>query len=88
VLRHITKKYACPCCEQHVVKAQKPKQPIGKSTAGTAAGANLYSLIETAKANDLEPYAYSKHVYTQLPQAKGLSDIEALLPWYVKSVVA
>jgi len=32
-LRHIRKKYACPCCEQYLVTAQKPKQPIEKSIA-------------------------------------------------------
>jgi len=40
------------------------------SVAGAKASANLYSLIETAKANGLEPYAYLKHVFTQLPNAK------------------
>ncbi|MCU7901895.1 MAG: IS66 family transposase, partial [Candidatus Thiodiazotropha sp. (ex Lucinoma aequizonata)] len=32
-LRHIRLKYACPCCEQHIVTASKPKQPIEKSIA-------------------------------------------------------
>ncbi|KKL50971.1 hypothetical protein LCGC14_2300130, partial [marine sediment metagenome] len=27
-LRHIRKKYACPCCEGYLVTASKPKQPI------------------------------------------------------------
>ena len=40
--------------------------------------ANLYSLIETAKANGLEPYAYLRHVYTELPQAETVEAIEAL----------
>lgn len=43
----------------------------------------LYSMIETAKANDLEPYAYLKTVFTKLPQAESIEDIEALLPWHV-----
>ena len=33
VLKHIRKKYACPCCEQHVVTAALPAQPIPKSLA-------------------------------------------------------
>ncbi len=33
-LRHIRKKYACPCCKQHLRTASKPKQPIEKSIAG------------------------------------------------------
>lgn len=60
---------------------------FASSQAGASASANLYSLIETAKANDLEPYAYLKQVYTLLPQAQSLPDIEALLPWNIKPVV-
>jgi len=41
----------------------------------------LYSLIETAKANKLEPYAYLRHIFTKLPMATSLEDYEALLPW-------
>ena len=48
---------------------------------GASASAALYSLIETAKANDLEPYSYLRHVFEKLPTAKTLEDIEALLPW-------
>jgi len=57
------------------------------SQRGADASANLYSLIETAKANDLEPHAYLAHVFTQLPNANTLQDIEILLPWVVKDVV-
>jgi transposase len=44
------------------------------------ASANLYSLIETAKANGLEPYAYLRHLFTELPKAETVEAIEALLP--------
>ena len=50
------------------------------SVGGVKASANLHSLIETAKANGLEPYAYLRTVYTQLPKAQSVTDIEALLP--------
>lgn len=50
------------------------------SVKGVKASANLYSLIETAKANGLEPYAYLRQVFTELPKATSLEDIEALLP--------
>ena len=49
--------------------------------AGAEASARLYSLIETAKANGLEPYAYLKRVFAALPAATTLGQIEALLPW-------
>ena len=47
---------------------------------GAEASANLYSLIETAKANDLEPWAYLQRVFTELPKAETLQDVEVLLP--------
>ena len=50
------------------------------SVVGVKASANLYSLIETAKANELEPYAYLRYLYTHLPRAASVEDIEALLP--------
>ena len=52
--------------------------------AGARASATHYSLIETAKANGLEPYAYFKQVLTALPYAESVEDIEALLPWNIK----
>jgi len=36
------------------------------SVAGANASANLYSLIETAKARSIEPYAYLKKLFTEL----------------------
>ena len=50
------------------------------SVAGVKSSANIYSLIETAKANGLEPYAYLREVFTKLPLADSVADIEALLP--------
>jgi transposase len=50
---------------------------------GAKASANLYSLIETAKANGLEPYHYLAHVFRELPNATTLDNIDALLPWKV-----
>lgn len=50
------------------------------SVAGANATANLYSLIETAKANAIAPYRYLRHVFTELPKATSIEDIEALLP--------
>lgn len=53
------------------------------STSGAKASANLYSLIETAKANGLEPYTYLKRVFAELPRVQGLREIESLLPWQI-----
>jgi len=53
------------------------------SVAGANATANLYSLVETAKANGIEPDRYLRHVFTELPKAASLEDIEALLPHHM-----
>jgi transposase len=50
---------------------------------GADASAKLYSLIETAKACGLEPYAYLKLIFEKLPQATTLANVEALLPWAI-----
>jgi len=51
---------------------------------GATASARLYSLVETAKANGIEPWVYLNHVFEKLPEATGSADIEALLPWNVE----
>jgi transposase len=51
---------------------------------GAEASANLYSLVETAKANDLEPWAYLERVFEQIPRAETLEDLDALLPHRIR----
>lgn len=47
---------------------------------GAEAGANIYSLIETCKANGVEPYSYLRYLLKTLPITHG-DDLEALLPY-------
>ena len=54
---------------------------FSNSVRGVTASANLYSLIETAKANGREPYDYLRQVFTNLPAAATVDDIEVLLPF-------
>ncbi len=54
---------------------------------GAAASANLYSLIETAKANGIEPYTYLRHVFRELPAAVTLEQLEALLPFNLDGAI-
>ena len=56
---------------------------FSNSQAGAKASANLYSLIQTAKANGINPYEYLKQVFKALPNANSVEDIEQLLPWNV-----
>ena len=54
------------------------------STKGAVALANWYTVIETAKANGLEPYRYLTYLFTKLPlYERDNIDIEPLLPWNV-----
>ena len=50
---------------------------------GAAASAAIYSLIETAKANGLEPYWYLRYLLEHLPDAMTEDDYKALLPQYI-----
>lgn len=54
------------------------------TVGGANASANLYSLIETAKANNIEPYRYLVALFKQLPLAQTVDDYEALLPWNIE----
>ncbi|MEX1221721.1 MAG: IS66 family transposase [Idiomarina sp.] len=51
---------------------------------GANASALYYSLIETAKANGLEPYDYFRRMLKDLPYADTVEKLEALLPWNYK----
>ena len=51
---------------------------------------NIYKQVmnianETAKANDIEPYAYLVDVLTRLPYADTVEKLEELLPWNLTS---
>jgi hypothetical protein len=55
--------------------------------AGARASANLYSLVSTTQANGIEPLAYLTYLYTHLPAATTLEQLETLLPWNVKPLL-
>lgn len=48
---------------------------------GANASANLYSLLETCKANDIDPYRYLTWLFQRPPPAQSVDDYDALLPW-------
>lgn len=69
---------------EHVAKsiAVSRKAYLFSDTIGGAkSSAMSYSFIQTARANDHEPFKYLTVVLTELPSAKQPSDYEALLPW-------
>jgi len=53
------------------------------TVSGAKSSANLYILIETVKANKLEPYTYLRKLFTDLPKATTVDELERLLPWKV-----
>ncbi len=56
---------------------------FSQSVKGVEASAALYSLIETAKANGIEPWRYLNHVFKELPACTTLEQLEALLPYHL-----
>jgi transposase len=58
------------------------------TVSGAKASAHLYSLVQTARANELEPYAYLRRLFAELPAAQTIEQIEALLPWDIKLSLA
>ena len=57
------------------------------SINGAKASAIIYSIAETAKANNLKPYDYFEHILNEMPKHMDDSDrsfLEDLLPWSEK----
>ena len=53
---------------------------------GAEASALVYSIVETAKADQLRPYEYLRHILTEMPKHiydKDGSYLDDLLPWSV-----
>jgi hypothetical protein len=50
------------------------------SVAGAKASAMIYSILQSARGNGLEPYAYMRYLLTELPKCQSAEQIEKLLP--------
>lgn len=50
------------------------------TVAGANASGMIYSILQTARGNGLEPYAYMRHLLTELPKCQTVEQIEKLLP--------
>ena len=48
---------------------------------GATASAMIYSVVETAKANGLNPYEYLVYLLETLPNMKTETNLDSLLPW-------
>jgi hypothetical protein len=56
---------------------------FANTVKGANASATIYSMVETAKENGLNPYAYFTYLFEQLPNIdiKDNAEIDKLLPW-------
>ena len=55
---------------------------FSETVAGANASANSYSLVQTCKANGVDPHRYLR-LFIALPNATAVDDYEALLPWRI-----
>lgn len=49
--------------------------------AGARASAAIYSLVESAKANNIEPFSYLSLIFKELPKASTVEQLDRLLPY-------
>jgi len=61
-LNHIRYKYVCPCCEQYLITATKPAQPIEKSIASPG----LLAYIATQKYVDALPLYRQVEIFKRI----------------------
>jgi hypothetical protein len=56
---------------------------FANTPSGAKASATIYSIIETAKENGLNPYTYLTYLFEQLPNidAHDIEALDKLLPW-------
>lgn len=53
---------------------------------GAHASAAMFSLVETAKANNLDPFHFMYRLFEQLPKADTEEALEKLLPWNMTGI--
>ena len=56
---------------------------FANTESGTQDSAVMYSIIETAKENNLDPYKYLTYIFSKAPNLKEDETIDILLPWNV-----
>jgi len=57
------------------------------SPKGANAGACFYSLIETCKANNIEPFKYLNYLFLNIPHCQSEEDYRKLLPYNLMDVL-
>ena len=54
---------------------------FANTPSGAKASATVFSIIETAKENGLEPYEYLRYIFTKAPNLRDSETMDVLLPW-------
>ena len=54
---------------------------FANTPSGAKASATVFSIIETAKENNLDPYEYLRYIFTKAPNLREDETIDTLLPW-------
>ena len=52
--------------------------------SGAEASASLYTLVETAKANSIDPHDYLTLIFKELPRCLTADELDKLLPYNAK----
>lgn len=59
---------------------------FSNSVEGANAAAIIFSLVETCKAHDVNPYDWLRHALTKLPACQRVEDYDALLPFHFEKM--
>jgi transposase len=68
----------------------RPQRLFNQTPRGADASALLYSLVQTAVANNLEPFNYLKYLFTEIPKLGRHYELDALdqfLPWNLTEII-
>lgn len=59
---------------------------FANTESGATGSAVMYSIIETAKENNLDPFKYLTYIFSKFPNLKSDESVDILLPWNAPEV--
>ena len=66
----------------HAIALGRRNYLFAGSDAGGERAANIYTLIATARLNDIDPYEYLRNVFERIAE-HPINRIDELLPWNI-----